>query len=61
MKHREFVYVGEPIPTIYKTEHKEFLLSVHNAMLLALVEQNLLTKNQAERVLDRVIAQLNHK
>ena len=61
MKQREFVYVGEPVPKIDKTIHKEFLLNFQKSMLLSLVGRNLLTKNQAERVLGVLAAQSNRK
>ncbi|MCL2702760.1 MAG: hypothetical protein FWE91_04020 [Defluviitaleaceae bacterium] len=54
MKTREFIYIGEPIPSIDVNEHKEFLTNVQKAMLLSLVERKLLTKIQAERVLDEL-------
>ncbi|NLB81365.1 MAG: hypothetical protein GX800_07120 [Clostridiaceae bacterium] len=54
MKHRDFIYIGEPAPKIDKTLHKEFLLNVQKAMLLSLEERKLLTKKQAECVFDKV-------
>jgi len=54
MNPRKFIYIGEPIPKIDKVEHKEFLLNFQKAMLLSLTERKLLTKNQAERVLDKL-------
>ena len=61
MKQREFVYVGEPIPKIDKAIHNEFLLNFQKSMLLSLVERNLLTKNQSERVLSVLAAQSNRR
>jgi len=54
MKPREFTYIGEPIPKFGGAEHKEFLRNFQKAMLLSLVERGLLSKDQAERVLDEV-------
>ena len=56
MEHRDFIYIGEPIPKIDPVEHKEFLLNVQRAMLQSLEERKLLTKDQAERALDNVAA-----
>ena len=61
MKHRDFVYIGEPIPKIDKTLNREFLQNFQKAMLLSLVERELLTKNQAERVLDKITIHSNRK
>lgn len=61
MKHRDFIYVGEPVPKIDKTLHKEFLLNIQKAMLLSLEERELLTKKQAECVFDKVTIKSNSK
>lgn len=61
MKHRDFIYVGEPVPKIDKTLHKEFLLNIQKAMLLSLEERELLTKKQAEYVFDKVTIKSNSK
>jgi len=56
MKPRKFAYTGEPIPKIDTIEHKLFLENFQKAMILSLAERKLLTKNQAERVLEMVSA-----
>jgi len=61
MNPREFVYIGKPVPKIDKTKHIEFLLNFQKAMLLSLAERGLLTKNQAERVLDKLTIKSNCK
>jgi len=57
MNPNEFVYNGEPIPEIDKTVHRDFLLNLQKAMLLSLVERKLLTKSQADQVLNIVTLQ----
>jgi len=51
LKHREFVYVGEPIPEIDDIENADFIL-YQKAVLLSLVKRNLLTLSQCERCLE---------
>ena len=51
MKHREFVYVGEPIPELNEREHAEFLMNIQRSILLSLEKRNLLTASQRERCL----------
>lgn len=51
MKHREFVYVGEPIPELNEKEHAAFLMNIQRSMLLSLEKRNLLTASQRERCL----------
>lgn len=51
MKHREFVYVGEPIPELNGQEHAAFLMNIQRAILLSLEKRNLLTASQRERCL----------
>jgi len=50
MKKRDFVYVGEPIPKIDKSNDAEFLLNFQKGLLQALVERKLLTVSQKEQV-----------
>lgn len=49
MKHREFVYAGEPIPELDERECAAFFLQVQEAVLFFLEEQRLLTPSQRER------------
>lgn len=51
MKHREFVYVGEPVPELNGQEHAAFLMNIQRAILLSLEKRNLLTAAQRERCL----------
>ncbi len=49
LKHREFVYVGDPAPEINEQEHAAFLMNMQRAILLSLEKRNLLTASQRER------------
>ena len=49
MKHREFVYVGDPVPELNKQEHAAFLMNIQRSILLSLEQRNLLTQHQRER------------
>ncbi len=51
MKHRDFIYVGEPIPELDEQEHAEFFMNIQRAILLSLEKRNLLTISQRERCL----------
>ena len=51
MKHREFIYVGGPVPEINQQEHAAFLLNVQKAILFSLEKRSLLTGSQCERCL----------
>ena len=51
LKHREFVYVGNPIPAFNEQEHTEFLMNVQKSVLLSLEQRKLLTPSQRERCL----------
>ena len=51
MKHREFRYVGEPVPELDQREHAAFLLNIQRSILLSLEKRNLLTVSQRERCL----------
>jgi len=54
MKSREFVYTVESVLKIDKDEHREFLVDFQKAVLLSLAERKLLTREQAERALDKI-------
>lgn len=49
MKHREFVYVGEPVPQLDEREHAAFFMNIQRSILLSLEKRNLLTASQRER------------
>ena len=51
MKHREFRYVGDPVPELNEREHKAFLMNIQRSILLSLEKRNLLTASQRERCL----------
>ena len=51
LKHREFIYVGEPVPELDQREHAAFLLNIQRSILLSLEKRNLLTVSQRERCL----------
>ncbi len=51
MKHREFIYVGNPIPEINAQEHAEFLMNIQKSILLSLEKRTLLTPSQREHCL----------
>ena len=51
MKHREFIYVGEPVPELNEQEHAAFLMNFQKSILLSLEKRNLLTTSQRERCL----------
>lgn len=51
MKHREFIYVGEPVPELNEREHAAFLMNIQRAVLLSLEKRDLLTASQRERCL----------
>ena len=63
MKHREFVYVGEPIPELNEREYAAFLMNIQRAILLSLEKRNLLTASQRKRCLLEIEKQhsLNQK
>ena len=54
LKHKDFVYIGEPIPELNETDHAAFLLNVQKAVLLSLKEKKLLTTSQYERCVSRL-------
>ncbi len=51
MRHREFIYVGEPVSELNEREHAAFLMSFQRSILLSLEKWNLLTVSQRERCL----------
>ncbi len=51
MKHREFSYVGDPVPELNEREHAAFLMNIQRSILLSLEKRNLLTASQRERCL----------
>ena len=43
MAHREFIYIGEPLPKLDEKEHAAFFLNLQKGILLSLKQRNLLT------------------
>ena len=54
LKHKDFVYIGEPVPELNAAEDAAFLLNLQKAVLLSLKEKMLLTASQYERCLDEL-------
>lgn len=54
LKHREFVYVGEPVPKIDPTQNADFILQLQKSMLVSLVKRKLLNISQMERVMEEL-------
>ena len=50
-KHREFIYVGEPVPELNEQEHAAFFMNFQRSIILSLEKRNLLTVSQRERCL----------
>ena len=44
MKHREFIYVGDPAPKFNEQEHAAFLLNVQKSILLSLEKRKRIKK-----------------
>ena len=51
LKHRDFIYAGEPVPELNEQEHAAFLMNFQRSILLSLEKRNLLTASQQERSL----------
>lgn len=54
MKHREFVYAGEPGPELAGQEYAAFLMNVQKAILFSLERRKLLTPSQRQRCLEEL-------
>ena len=54
LKHREFIYVGNPIPDLDQPEHADFLLNVQKAILYSLEKRKFLTLSQRLRCIDEL-------
>lgn len=59
LKHREFVYVGDPVPKIDKEQHRDFILHYQKSILLSLVKRHLLTPSQCERCIEKLESRHN--
>lgn len=52
--HREFAYVGEPVPELKGQEGEAFLMNIQMSILLSLEKRDLLTALQRERCLQEL-------
>lgn len=59
--HREFVYVGDPVPELNEQEYGAFLLEFQKALLSSLKKRNLLNHSQYERCIDELEKQYCRK
>lgn len=60
-KHREFIYVGDPIPQLSEREHAAFLVSMQKAVLYSLEKRELLTSSQRERCFEKLETQMSER
>ena len=51
MAHREFIYIGKPLPKLDEKEHAAFFLNLQKGILLSLKQRNLLTPAQYQECL----------
>ena len=51
LAHREFIYIGEPLPKLDEKEHAAFFLNLQKGILLSLKQRNLLTPAQYQECL----------
>jgi len=49
LKHREFIYTGEPVLGLNGQEDAAFLLNIQRAVIWSLEKRKLLTASQRER------------
>lgn len=49
LKHRDFIYTGDPVPELNERQHAAFLFHVQMSLLFCLEKRNLLTCAQRER------------
>ena len=61
MKHREFIYVGVPVPDLDGQEYAAFLLNIQKGILFSLEKRKLLTSLQRERCLAELENQYSQK
>lgn len=59
--HREFVYVGDPVPELNEQEHAAFLMNIQKSILLSLEKRKLLTRSQRERCLVKLEKQYSRE
>lgn len=61
LKHREFIYIGDPVPKLNEQEHAAFLMNIQRSILLSLEQRKLLTPSQRERCLKELEKQYSQK
>ncbi len=61
MKHREFVYVGDPVPELNEQEHAAFYLHFQKSILVSLEKRGLLTHSQYNRCVEKLEKQYSQK
>lgn len=54
LSHRDFIYVGEPIPELTSQNNSAFLMLIQESILLSLKERKLLNHSQCERCLNEL-------
>lgn len=60
MKHKDWIYVGEPIPELDPQEHAEFLALLQIGILASLEKRQLLTHSQHDLCL-AALQEILHK
>ena len=61
LAHREFVYVGDPVPKITEQDYAAFLLQLQKAMLASLEKRELLNHSQYGRCIEELEKQYRRK
>ena len=49
MKHKEYVYIGGPIPELHFQEPAQFLIHLEKAILYSLEKRSLINRSQRDR------------
>lgn len=60
-KHRELIYVGDPIPQLSEREYAAFLVNMQKAVLHSLEKRELLTSSQRERCFEKLETQMSER
>ncbi len=61
MKHREFVYVGAPVPELKEQEYPAFYLHIQKSILASLEKRGLLTHLQYNRCAEEIEKRYSRK
>ena len=54
LSHRDFEYVGDPIPELTSKDDSAFLMLIQESILLSLKDRKLLNHSQCERCLNEL-------